>query len=77
MELLGKVEVAGEMLEVRMPTVKDLLQNDIDLNQEKGIQLQVHLVAISTGKSIVEVEEWPIHEFIKVLNLLSKAIEIL
>ena len=77
MELLGKVEVAGEMLEVRMPTVKDLLLNDMSLSQEKGIQFQVHIVAIATGKLIVEVEDWAMNDFIKVIDLLNKTMEIL
>ena len=77
MELLGKIEVNGEILEVYMPTVKDLVRNNINFEKERGIEFQVHLIAIATKQLIVEVEEWPINDFMKAFSLLSKAMEIL
>lgn len=73
-ELLGKVESRGQVYEIRMPILRDLIESDLSYIDKDLIYA---LGAFSLGISKEEFYNWPINDAMKVLRIMCSAIETL
>lgn len=76
-EKLGIVRMGHDDSEVtvRMPTVSDLIAAEIELVKvTTHTEQMVALVALCCEVEIEDVEEWPINEYYKVINIIADGI---
>jgi hypothetical protein len=74
-ELLGKVVLTnGDTVEVRMLLVGDIFGGDDDPDPQDK-KFYNHLVAKSCGRTLAEIDTWPIVDFLKVSRLLGMGLE--